>query len=328
MSKRSLQLEGKKNEILSLLRYLKQQSGMKLLELECKFTPHKDYHLDGSDNGGRQFSRWILGNAQPALGSVQKIYSFVCDQLINGNWRENGNEHLWAPLLPCVIDKKRSFLIEKRSILLRILEQFDEKVVSKKLLHAISTGYYIPSEDEIRNIFWSKENSCADGNWCNIFSGSDDEFIAMKDLVTDILGNFGISRESVIELNEVAKRNGFRRCDLDVWADQLYGQIQLDAQMLSEMSWRANHVYPCQFIDASPDSLGEDWKKANKDFFKMLDQLEFANSMLNMYAESTKSVSKASMKFGLLTQLSYEHYVSNGRKMMPSVFYYPTVSIL
>lgn len=335
MGRRSPKLEGRRDEVVALFKYLKQQSGMTLLQLENKFTPREDSKkVDGNDDyKGRQWSRWINGKIQPEINLVRKVYHHVTENLISGNWKENGNEALWASLLSAVIDPKLAFMLEKKSTLLKILEQLDEGLVGEKLLRAISAGYYIPSEAEIRKIFWSKTDKYAEegGDGLRIiYPPEEDEAVDMQILMTDILVNFGCLNDNNGELEfeefaRFASKNGFVGQDPILWTNQMLGQIKLDVQSLSEIAWRAKHLYPRDF--------GYDNKlSANKHTFdikkilKIQDELVIVSRKLQDYEKFLGSHNKASLTFGVIEQLSYEYFMSSGAHTRFG-WNFPTVSI-
>lgn len=319
MGRRSPKLEGKEDAVSALFKYLKQQSGMTLLELEGKFTPRQcNKKEDGNDDhGGRQWSRWITGRTQPDIRLVIDVYSFVCDKLITGVWNETGTESLWASLLPAVTDPKLVFMLEKKSTLLKILkrlDELDENLVGKMLLRAISYGYYIPTEHKIREIFWSKteKNASEYGDGYHlIIAENENEQIEMESLLTDFMGKFGITEENCVALEEFASHRGFVGNDPSFWADQIRGQIQTDAKLLSEISQRVLHVYPHEFRYSSCHDFG-DTKNNKKNFFKMQEDLAFASRKFQAYSELTNKVTKPSMIYGLYSKLSHDHFLSNG----------------
>lgn len=313
MGRRSPKLEGKNKEVISLFKYLKQQSGMTLLELENKFksTRHPN-HVRGDNYGGGRWSRWLNEKNLPEIRVVHEVYQYVCDQLISGSWNESGNESQWAKLLPAVIEPKYSFLLEKRLTLLKILEQLEEPIVTKRMLRAISSGYYIPSAEEIRKIFWSKrdENASEYGDGFHMIAAiNEDEQGEMEALMTDILGSFGIEEESRARLEEYASSWGFIGNDPVSWADQMHQQIQLDAQLLTKISRRLEHLYPHEFKWTNDGEVSNNTKRK---FFKMQEELMMVNNKFQAYSESINSISKASRIFGLLDQLSYNHFMTNG----------------
>lgn len=327
MGRRSPRLEGKNKEVIYLFKYLKKQSGMTLLELEDRFTPHPNKPFD--NYGGGRWSRWLTGKNVPEIGVVCEIYQYVCNQLINGSWKENGNESQWAQLLPAVIEPKYSFLLEKRSTLLKILEQLEEPIVTKRMLQAISSGYYIPSVDEIRKIFWSNtdENVGEYGDGYHLITATDEaERADMDAFMTDILGNFGIPEESQAGLEEFAGKVGLVGNDPISWAEQMHQQMQLDAQALSQIKYRVEHLYPNE-LKWTNDLDDEVKKITNKKFFEMQEELAIASIRFKDYLESVNSVGKTSRIYGLFTQMSHNHFLTNGCKQRFG-FSFPSVEIL
>jgi len=329
MSKKSPKLAGKEEAIIDLLKYMKERSAKTLIELELFFPVNRTGREDKNNHGGRQWSRWIRGKTQPGIGLIRMVYNHVCNQLVSGDWVENGEELKWAQLLPAVIDPKFIFMLEKKSTLLKVLERLDKKLVGEKLLRAISSGYYIPNEIEIRKIFWSntEENADEDGNGYRIIeSVNEDEQIEMEALMTDILVNFGLSKESCGGLEEFASKSGFAGHNPEEWANQIRGQIQLDTQMLSDITHRVRHVYPHEFRSTSSISP-EDMVSFTKKFSKMQDEVAFVNQKLQDYANFLDSLNKTSIMFGVFNQLSHEHFLANGAKTRFG-FSFPTVDIL
>lgn len=327
MGRQSPSLAGKKEAIIALLKYVKERSGKTLIELELFFPVNRVGRKDDDNHGGRQWSRWILGKTQPELGLIRMVYHHVCTQLVSGNWDENGDELKWAPLLPSVIDPKLGFVLEKKSTLLRMFEQLGEDLVSKKLFQAISAGYYIPSEAELRKIFWSKKESSDEypNDYRIIESSNEEEQIEMEALLTDILVNFGLSEENRVGLKEFAGKSGFVGHNPEVWTNQVLEQIQLDAQLLAEITHRARHVYPHAFRSTSYTSP-EDMVNFSKAFSNLQEELQFVNCKFQNYVNFLGSLNKTSIMFGVISQLSHEHFLFNGAETRYG-FSFPNVDI-
>lgn len=329
MGRKSPKLNEKGGAVVALLKYVKQQSDKTLLELEREFTPRveKTDNPEGlSDNhGGRQWSRWIHGNAQPEIRIVTTLYKFACKQLIKGEgeneWKENGNESQWSELLPAVIDPKLNFLVDKskKSTLLKILEQIENSLVTTRMVRGIKAGYYIPEADELREIFWSKPSKKEDEAdneyvpWHRIWPENDVEKAEMELLMTDILVNLGMSAEDLTRLEKYAKRWGLAGTDPASWSDQIYQQIQRDVQTLSEIRNRVTYLYSYKF-KWTEEYDDESVETARINYINLHDYVAIADNKLKDYKDyfETKNPASGSLMFGLFSTLCGEHNIHNG----------------
>jgi len=325
LGRKSPKLNDKGVAVVALLKYIKQQSGKTLVTLESEWTPkipkNDDSKEGRSDNhGGRQWSRWILGNAQPKIKVITDLYNYACKQLVLGKWKENGNESQWGELLPAVIDPKLYFLADKskKLTLLKILEQIENSLVTTRMVRGIEAGYYIPSADDLRKIFWSKpsKKETDDDNeyvpWHRILPENDVEKAEMELLMTDILVNLGMSVEDLTSLEKYAKTWGLAGNDPASWSVQIHQQTQRDAQALSEICNRLKFLYPYQF-KWTDDLDDESAKIAKKNHIKLHEYVAIADKKFKDYAETIDSASKSSsLMFGFFSKLSNVHFLSNG----------------
>jgi hypothetical protein len=322
MGRRSPKLKGMDKEVLALLKYARQQTGMTLLELEFKFTPRKSKDEVGANYGGRQWSRWLSGKIQPEIWVVHDVYNYTCRQLINGSWIENGSESEWAPLLQTWIEPKYLFLLEKRFTLLKILEQLEEPMLTENMLRGIEAGYYIPSEDEIRKIFWPEKYT--KGGFEDILAKDKVEQYEMEALMTDILGNFGASEKNLNAIKYLANGWGFTGNDLASWGEQLHQKVKLESKLLNDLIIGLRYFYPRTLIwtDESVDS------KNTFQFDELDIQLTKATRMFNDYVALIDSSSKASIMFGLHYRLWQDYQRNHFLSENTIGFSFPSVSIL
>jgi hypothetical protein len=346
MGRKSPKLEAESEAVVALLKYIKQQSKMTLLQLEYKFTPRKETEESKrkgkeDNHGGRGWWRWLQGKNQPGIELVTALFSFASEQLITGEWEENGNESNWVGLLPAVIDSRYSIFIDKKSTFLKILEELQNPFlpqpshswVTNKMLRAVSAGYYIPRDEDIRNIFWSKPNeldACYKEHEYipryRVWPTNDDDRKEMEILLTDILANFGMPAEDHIALEEYARDWGLVGNDLMLWSDQVQHQIQFDAQLLSNISKRMEYLYPSEF--KYTDSTDDDSVKiAKRSHFKMVDELAMVARKFHDYSEMIDSISKPSRMYGTFSKLSYSHFKFNGCKQRIG-WDFPTIEII
>lgn len=325
MGRRSPKLNDKSEAVLALLKYIKQQGGMTLLELEMKFTPREG----GDNNGGRQWSRWLLGNTQPEIELVTKLYHFACYQLISGKWEENGNESQWAHLLPAVIDNGLYFLSDKskRAILLEILKQLEHPLITKKMLRGITSGYYIPSADNILKIFWSNPPKKVDTEneyvpWHRIWSKNISEKEQMEILMTDIFMRIGTTTKSNTILKKFASEWGFKyeysEDNLHSLANQLHHKIQQDARLLHEIRQRIYYIYPSEF-KWTDDFDDEPAKVVKQNHHKLHECMAIADHKLQAYTEHQNSISMSSKIFGLFNKLSLIYPSDSSKWIYPAI---------
>lgn len=326
MGKRSPKLEGKEAAVKALLMYVKEQSNMTFLGLERKFTPRKEISEKNANHGGTQWWRWIHTGTIPRVDIVRDVFAFACDQLIRGQWKENGEESIWAALLPAVIDARFSFLIEMRSEFLNVLEQLNKPqyeqarnpFVTENILRAASVGYFFPTEIEMRKIFWSTPDRLdavyANNEyvpWHRIVADNTVERDKLEQLITEIFVNAGVAPEAHSEMQDFAKGWGLLRDNLESWANQMHEQILLDANSLENMVKRMAFLYPSEFkfTDDLDDSAAEAAKQA---YLGSFNELEMAAKKFRDYSEMVKAGSRASLMYGFYARLSDTHFRSGG----------------
>lgn len=325
MSKRSPALVDKRTEIIALLQYTKKQSKKTDRKLELEFV--------GKDHGGTTWWRWMNRNIQPEIRLVSKIYKFVSNQLITGEWDENGEEIQWAPLLPAVIDSKLSFLSNesKRSTLLEILKQIENPLVTERMLRGVAAGYYLPGTDDIQKIFWSKPpEKIGDENeyvpWHRIWSDTAAEKEQMELLMTEIFMRIWVTSKNHDTLRRFAGEWGFvyefSEENLYSLSDQMHHQIQQDALSLHEIRQRINYIYPSEF-KWTDDWDDESVKITRQRNIKLHECVAIADNKLRAYSEHINSISKSSIMFGLFKKLALLNLGNPSSKWI-----YPKIEIM
>lgn len=310
MGRRSPKLEGKSDAIVALLKYVKMQSHKTLLELELEFSPRNDSENPNGNHGGTEWWRWTNRGNQPNIKLVATLYNHACEKLVKGEWRETGNEALWSPLLPAILDSKLSFLADekKRLTLLEILKQIESPLVTDKIMRGIALGYYVPSADYLQKIFWSQASVNVDADkdevsWHRIWSDNEAQREEMEYLVTDIFMAVGLSEENQVVQEKFSENWGFTRKELEPMADYIHSQILKDAQSLSEIRHRMYDIYPFEFKlqDITDD---ESTKIMTQTYLKLQEVIAIADNNFRIYSDNINLTSKASIMFGLFNRLT------------------------
>lgn len=310
MGRRSPKLEGKSDAIVALLKYVKVQSHKTLLELELEFSPRKDSENPNGNHGGTEWWRWTNRGNQPNIKLVATLYNHACEKLVKGEWRETGNEALWSPLLPAILDSKLSFLADenKRHILLEILKQIESPLVTDNIMRGIALGYYVPSADYLQKIFWSQASVNVDADkdevyWHRIWSDNEAQREEMEYLVTDIFMAVGLSEENQVVQEMFSDNWEFTRNDLGPMADYIRRQILKDTQSLSEIRHRMHNLYPSQF--KLQYIMGDESTKImTHAFLKLQEDIAVADTKFRIYSDYINLTTESSMMFGLFNRLT------------------------
>ena len=248
MGRKSAKLKNKEKAVIALFKYIKQQSGKTQIYLEKKLCISENAPSETIEMGwmGKQWSRWSIGEVLPEINLVKKLYEFAVKNLIDGAWKENGNEAEWAELLPAVIKSELSFLVNHRpalTISYRSLSEF-HAFITPEMIRGIEVGYYIPPAEDIDKVFFMNVLNTHYNALTRIDRfitlDSDDDTKLVDVLLFDLDANFGINKQDDVFYKFLAEQWGLSASNTNIpdLLDQLLLKMSDYADSLEEMADR------------------------------------------------------------------------------------------
>lgn len=237
MGRRSAKLQGKEELVKNLIQYVQLQTGITQAELEKLFKPQSMY----SRSAGKQWSRWATGLVLPGISVVAEIFKFCANKLISGEWKVNGQEGEWSPLLDAVGDPKTLLLARHRYALLVAYNCLQAPgIITVEKIHGIETGYYLPSIDEIDTLFFYStrhHRAALNVSMRAITVRNRDERDAVRSMLKEIEIHFGENLMDGARLAGFNRKWGIITGDKP-WIDQMLARMSNDVSSLREIAGR------------------------------------------------------------------------------------------